>query len=198
VLVENVVEFKDWVLYPSWLQALKALGYTVAEHTFDAADFGVPQNRKRLFLTAAMGKSPLVLKSPKKKPVPFLESLDLDVDTWAPVASKPVGVQERVAKGRLSFPRGMFITHHVTGHPGRSLDRPIGTITTKLQWALVKSSRSGDLVRMLTVAEHRRAMGFPETYWLPENRTCDSVKLLGNAVCPPVAREIVKQIMERA
>jgi len=36
-------------------------------------------------------------------------------------------------------------------------------------------------------------MGFPATYRLPE-RTKDAVHMLGNAVCPPVARDVINAI----
>lgn len=50
VVVENVPEFRNWILYSSWLGAMYQLGYAVAPHLIDAADHGVPQHRKRLFL----------------------------------------------------------------------------------------------------------------------------------------------------
>ena len=196
-IIENVTEFQKWILYPAWEQAMEALGYTLHVNLFDAAEFGVPQSRKRIFITAVRAKKPLVLESPKLEPVPFSECVDHSVDTWAPVSGKPPAVKGRVAKGRRSFPRGMFVTQHVTGHPGRSLDRPLATVTTKHQLALVREGRRGDEMRMLTVDELRCAMGFPDDYWLPKDRVCDSVKLLGNAVCPPVARELVRQVVAR-
>ena len=196
VLVENVTDFMNWTLYDVWKAAMTKLGYALHENVVDAADLGVPQERKRLFITAVRAKSPLVLKLPKRPRVGFSACLDPDAGNWELVAKKPPAVRERVAKGRVNFPRGMFITQHVTGHPGRSLDRPIGTITTKHHWAVCRPSRRGDEMRMLNVDEHRCAMGFPKGYWLPRT-TCDSVKLLGNAVCPPVAKAIVAEIMRR-
>jgi len=196
-IIENVIEFTKWVLYPAWEQAMSSLGYTLHVNAFDAAEFGVPQNRKRIFITAVRSKKPLVLRSPGLEPIPFRECIDHSIDTWTPVRSKSLNVQARVAKGRRSFPRGMFVTQHVTGHPGRSLDRPLATVTTKHQIGLVREGRRGDEHRMLSVDEYRCAMSFPEDYWLPKDRVCDSVKLLGNAVCPPVARELISQVANR-
>ena len=193
-IVENVAEFQKWILYPAWIDAMKALGYALHVNTFDAAEFGVPQNRKRIYITAVRAKKPFILESPRFDPVPFAGCVDHSIDTWEPVATKPPGVRARVAKGRRSFPRGMFVTQHVTDHPGRSLDRPLATVTTKHQIGLVREGRRGDEHRMLSVDEYRCAMAFPEGYLLPLDRVCDSVKLLGNAVCPPVARELVQQV----
>jgi DNA (cytosine-5)-methyltransferase 1 len=50
----------------------------------------------------------------------------------------------------------------------------------------------GERMRMLTTAEYRRGMGFPEDYRLPDSKS-DAVRMLGNAVPPPLAREVVEQ-----
>ena len=73
---------------------------------------------------------------------------------------------------------------------GRSLHRPIGTITTRDRWAIV----NGDRMRMLSKDECRKAMGFPESYILPSTHR-ESVHMLGNAVCPPVAAKVIKAVM---
>src|SRR5690606_1820774 len=47
-VVENVREWADWCLWPAWCQAMAALGYTLAPHVLNSADYGVPQERWRL------------------------------------------------------------------------------------------------------------------------------------------------------
>ena len=190
VLVENVGDFYRWALYPAWRSALEALGYSVAEHSFDTADFGIPQNRRRAIITARLGDEALELNSPKTPWRGFEDSIDWDQEQgWAPITSKPPGVQKRVAKGRNRGLGETFLSHYVTGHPGRELERPIGTITTKVQWALVR----GDQIRMLTIDEHRRAMAFPEDYRLPATKEA-AVRMLGNAIPPRFAEQLCEQV----
>ena len=43
----------------------------------------------------------------------------------------------------------------------------------------------------------RAAMGFPASYILPENSRT-AMHMLGNAVCPPVARDVLLAIKEAA
>ena len=75
------------------------------------------------------------------------------------------------------------------------LDQAIRTITTKDQWAVVK----GNLYRPLTVRENARLMGFPDSYtWPDDAKRCDAIKRLGNAVCPPVATALVRELQEAA
>ena len=79
--------------------------------------------------------------------------------------------------------------HYSTGNSGRALGRPIGTITTKHQWAIC----NGDRIRMLNADEYRQAMGFPAGYILP-GKVSHAVKVLGNAVPPPVGKALVESI----
>lgn len=76
---------------------------------------------------------------------------------------------------------------------GRSLSRPIGTLTTRDRWGII----DGDRMRMLSKDEARAAMGFPESYRLPE-RHSEAMFMLGNAVCPPVARDVLNAIKAAA
>lgn len=192
-IVENVPEFQRWPLYPAWQAAMEALGYSVAEHIIDAADLGVPQNRKRLFIVLARSKAPLRLTLPKHDHVPFSRCIDESATGWAPVSTRGRGVRQRVARARANHTTGLVLSHYVTDHPGRSLDRPIGTVTTKVQWAVVREGEREDEIRFLNATELRRAMGFPDSYLL-DGRLSVDCRLLGNAVCPPVARALIEEL----
>lgn len=188
ILVENVKPFTEWTLFPAWLDCLERLGYRTRVHLFDTADFGVPQNRLRVIVSARLGEA-LDLVNPELPHTPFDSCIDWDQeDGWAPVVSKPPGVQKRVAAGRARGLGDRFLVHYSTGHRGRDISRPIGTITTKAQWAIV----DGERTRMLNRDEYRRAMGFPSSYILPDSKKL-SVRLLGNAIPVQLSREIVAQ-----
>jgi DNA (cytosine-5)-methyltransferase 1 len=188
-VIENVPEFLRWPLAPAWRAALNLMGYSLGDHIIDAADLGVPQSRKRLFIIATLSKAPLRLQIEKREHTPFRSFIDEDATGWRPVASCGAGVRSRVARARRNFPRGLMLSQYVTNHPGRSLDRTIGTITTKVQWAAVRRNE----IRFLNALELKRAMGFPDDFQLDGRLNMDC-KLLGNAVAPPVAQEIFTQL----
>ena len=50
LILENVIHMRSWTRYTELLQSLRNEGYEVSEHVLDAADHGVPQKRKRLFI----------------------------------------------------------------------------------------------------------------------------------------------------
>jgi DNA (cytosine-5)-methyltransferase 1 len=194
-LVENVPAFTRWTLFPAWCAALSALGYAVAPHLVDAADLGVPQHRVRVFIALTRSQYPINLRLPQREHVPAARIVDFGAGRWSPIQrpGRASRTLDRIAAGRRAH-GGRFLTaYYGATRGGRSLSVPVGTITTRDRWAVV----DGDRMRMLTVAEARRAMGFRDTYRLPE-RDRDAMHMLGNAVCPPVARDVITALREAA
>jgi DNA (cytosine-5)-methyltransferase 1 len=85
----------------------------------------------------------------------------------------------------------------------QGVNRPLDTVTTKDRFALVTvhgvPHRIMDIgMRMLTPRELARAQGFPDDYSL--DATClgdavtrtDQTRMIGNSVCPPVARALIE------
>lgn len=85
IVIENVREFRTWgplgangrpmrskrgELYRNFLSSLRALGYTVEDRILNAADFGDPTTRERLFILAKRGRKPIRWPEPThaKKP----------------------------------------------------------------------------------------------------------------------------------
>lgn len=195
VLVENVPEFMQWALYPAWAAAMQALGYTLAPHVIDAADHGVPQHRRRLFIVGTRSRSPLAIHLPQRPHRPATEVVNLTAGRWSRIdrPGRSPATLARIRNGRAAHGEVFLTAYYGNERGGRSLHRPIGTITTRDRWAVVR----GDEMRMLTAQECRAAMGFPADYRLPANHRL-AVHLLGNAVCPPVAADIISEIRRSA
>lgn len=194
-IIENVPEFLKWSLFPAWRQAMEALGYCLAPMVIDAADHGVPQHRERLFIVATRSKHQLILNMPKRDHVPASSFIDFDAGNWQPIekSGRAAATLRRVAAGRKSFGERFIMPYYGggSGLTGRCLSRPIGTITTKARWAMVR----GDSMRMLSVPESRDAMSFPKNYLLPP-QTPLALHMLGNAVCPLLAKKVIAALKE--
>lgn len=195
VLVENVEPFMRWALYPAWKMAMNALGYSVAEHIVDAADHGVPQNRVRVYLVCTRSLAPLRLALPKLPHVAASSIIDWSAGSWSTVhrAGRAASTLARFEGGRRDHGDRFLMAYYGSSRGGRSLERPLGTVTTRERYALV----DGDRMRMLTVREYLRAMGFPEGYELPDHRKT-AVHMLGNAVCPKVAEDVINLVRAAA
>ncbi|BEM96475.1 MULTISPECIES: DNA cytosine methyltransferase [Serratia] len=195
IIIENVPEFLQWELYPAWEAAMQALGYSLAPHIVDCADLGVPQNRVRLFIICTRSKNPLFLKLPKMPHVPASTFIDFDAGKWQPIEKpgRAVATLERVKNGRAQFGDRFLFSYYGNTKTGRSLSRPIGTITTRDRWAVV----DGDRMRILTRDENMLAMTFPEDYIKPpSHKLC--VHMGGNAVPPKAMFEIITALEAQA
>lgn len=198
VVVENVPEFADWVLYPAWSAAMEALGYALSPMVIDAAGHGVPQHRVRLFIVATRSRHPLLLNLPSRPHVPISRVIDFDAGQWSPIRKpgRSPATLRRIFQGRRDLRCGRFLIPYYgsgSGLTGRSIHRPIGTITTLDRWGIVR----GGHMRMLSKDEARAAMGFPADYLLPEQHKL-AMNMLGNAVCPPLARDVITAIQRAA
>lgn len=196
-IVENVPAMARWVLYPAWCAAMSALGYSLAPMVLDAADSGVPQHRLRLFIVATRSRHPLELKLPRRQHRLAAEVIDFRAGRWSPVGKpgRSAATLARIAAGRQRF-GGRFLAPYYgsgSGETGRSLDRPIGTLTTRARWAVI----DGDRMRMVLASEGRELMGFPADYALPANEA-QAWGLLGNAVAPQQACDVIQAVREAA
>lgn len=194
-VAENVPEFLKWTLYPAWKQAMEALGYSLAPHILDAANHGAPQHRERLFIVMARSKKPLMLNLEKRDQQPASSFVDFGAGKWQPIdkPGRAAATLARVTEGRRVHGQRFISSYYGNERGGRSIHRPIGTITTRDRHAVI----DGDRMRMISVQEARAAMGFPADYILPSNQRT-AMHMLGNAVCPPVARDVINAIRSQA
>lgn len=197
LLVENVPAFLDWLLYPQWRAALEALGYILNPLILDAADHGVPQNRERVFIVGNLGRHPLPLKLEKKPHVAVKNIIDLNSGTWSKInrRGRALNTLRRVKNGRAQFGDVFVMPYYSNGSglTGRSIDRPLGTVTTVDRWAIVR----GDEMRMVSVDEYLAAMSFHPKTKLPPQKDL-AVYMIGNATCPVQISDLITAIKEAA
>lgn len=192
IVVENVPEYLKWTLFPAWQAAMEAIGYSLATHIVDAADHGVAQHRERLFIVMVRTKRPLLLTLPKRDRVPASSFVDFDAGAWSMIdrPGRAKNTLARIAEGRRVHGSRFISSYYGNERGGRSLNRPIGTITTRDRHAII----DGDRMRMLSKEECRAAMGFPDTYQLPQQHRL-AVRMLGNAVSPPAGRDVITALL---
>lgn len=203
MVLENVVHMRKWQGYEDLLRMLDREGYHVRQQILDAADFGVPQKRRRLFLMCDRDRLPDQVQPGVCLSAGTVEQDILDAEgSWK---SRPLVTEKRAPDTLARATRAMaalgkrvpfLIVYYGSDGSGgwQPLDRPIRTLTTLDRFGLVTWEGGTPMLRMLQVPELRRAMGFDETYRLPFGTRRDRIKLLGNGVCPPVMEAIVRSM----
>ena len=186
IIIENVVNMRSWAGYKPLLANLRRLKYEFLDSVLDANDFGVAQNRRRMFLVCQKYKQPSKIIPRFTDAYHCAEDVIARPGTWD---STPL------------YQAGRAIVYYGSDAGGgwQRLDRPLRTITTIDRFGLVTWEGRNPMLRMLQVPELQRAMGFKGRYTLNGiGQRRDRIKLLGNGVSPPVMSAIVKSLIKPA
>jgi DNA (cytosine-5)-methyltransferase 1 len=202
IVIENVVNMRKWSRYAEFKTALEKLGYKLQEQVLNSAHFGVAQSRRRLFLTADLKQQPPKITPPKCTVTKVKNIVDLNgTYKWTPLRApkRASATLERADRGIavMGADKPFLLVYYGSDGGGgwQKLNRPLRTITTVDRFALVKPDMEhGHVMRMLQVPELQAAMGMPVKMKLESGTRRDRVKMIGNAVCPPVMRHVVKQL----
>lgn len=201
LVIENVVQMRSWKRFREFEQELLGMDYNIWPHVLDAADFGVPQSRRRLFLVCAKDDKPIKVEAPVVTRATAQSILD-PRGTWRasslfhPGRAKATLERAERAMAEVGRNEPFLLVYYGSDAAGgwQRLDRPLRTLTTLDRFALVEPSPTGHTMRMLQVPELRRAMGFGDDFALIHGTRRDQIKVLGNGVCPPVMRYIVETL----
>ena len=203
IIMENVVHMRPWSRYEEMKAEIRALGYNVAEKVLDSSDFGVAQNRRRLFLLCSRDADPSAISLPQRKKTKAVREILDAPGTWktSPLFTdrRAKATLERAQRGfdAIGQDTPFLIVYYGSDGSGgwQPIDRPLRTITTVDRFALVEPSETGHQMRMLQVPELRRAMGFSKRYKQPLGTRREQVHMLGNGVCPPIMKHIIRSIL---
>jgi DNA (cytosine-5)-methyltransferase 1 len=214
-LFENVYGIIGAQKGEAWRQIQKAFrdaGYRIYFRILDAADYGVPQHRERLFIVGLKEGNYLFPcpthgpDSPGKEP--FYTALD--AVAGADTSGAEAGIGGRYGHLLENIPPGLnysFYTEEM-GHP-----QPVFSWRSKFSDFLYKAdpempvrtikAQGGQYTgpfswenRRFTIAELKRLQTFPDQYEIVGNRSV-CVEQIGNSVPPQLGRILALSILER-
>jgi DNA (cytosine-5)-methyltransferase 1 len=202
IVLENVVHMQSWDAYPRLINDFEELGYRCRVEKLNAMDFGVPQSRRRLFLICCLSAMPDEIVPPACEAAPAGSIIDLNgryffSPLYSPRRAIPTIERAKRAMAELGEEEHFLIVYYGTDQSGgwQSIDRPLRTITTLDRFAYVRPSPNGHMMRMLQPEELKLAMGFPKSFKLESGVRRDKIRLMGNAVCPPVMKHIIESLI---
>lgn len=203
IIMENVPQLMRWSRYRQLLDGLTNLGYGFRETVINSHDFGVPQSRRRLFITCEIGAIPGPVKIPQGRKRRVARDILEPKGTYptTPLFSqrRAAATLERVetAFSALGTKEPFLLVYYGSDGSGgwQTLDEPLRTVTTLDRFALVGPSRRRHHIRMLQPVELARAMGLPKYHLMQYGTRRDRVKLCGNGICAPVMKQVIKSII---
>jgi DNA (cytosine-5)-methyltransferase 1 len=170
-------------------ETLESLDYAVCAKVLDAADYGVPQHRERIYIVGFDKKKP-INAGDFKFPTPSNERVDIGqfIET---------GVDDRSISKRL---QSTYLFKVSDGRPEILTPQSTGTVKTlvasyhkiqRLTGTFVADGPTG--LRLLSESECKAIMGFPTNFKVPVSRT-QMYRQFGNSVAVPVITLIAKEI----
>jgi DNA (cytosine-5)-methyltransferase 1 len=203
VVLENVHLMRNWDGYADLLADLDGLGYNIRQQVLDAASFGVPQTRRRLFIIGDRHVKPPRIEPPGTAPLSVGDILD-PAGTWPCrplfIPRRAPATLERVKRGMSALGEGVdfLVVYYSSDRAGgwQPLNRPLRTMTTLDRFGLVQWIDGEPTFRMLQVPELQRAMGLPRAFRLRHGTRRDKVRILGNGVCAPVMQHVLAALIK--
>lgn len=204
--VPNLAAISDGEFLTEVKEALRALGYTVDHRIVSAADYGVPQNRKRLVILGAKGHRAPIFPVPTHgtPEQPYLSAAEALGDlpdagefgetgiyNHEPTAHS-ADMMQRLSKlepGKRE--RGSFHDRLHPKRPSYTLRAGSGNFSP-LRPVHYKYNR------VITVRESARLQGFSDDFLWPDRiPRLQQYRQVGNAVPPPMARAFALCLAEQ-
>ncbi|MCE2930016.1 MAG: DNA cytosine methyltransferase [Vampirovibrionales bacterium] len=188
-LLENVKQLKGHDkgrTLKTIIAVLEEMDYTVHIDVLRAKDFGVPQNRERVFIVGILGNnSSFQFPRPSHIHTSVSSILEQDVDPKYTISDRLWEGHQRRKKEHLEKGNGF----------GFSLFSETSTYTNTISARYYKDGseilieQAGKNPRKLTPREAARLQGFPDTFEIPVSDT-QAYRQFGNSVAVPVIQAI--------
>lgn len=193
-LLENVpglVTHDKGNTFKTILKSLDEIGYKVIYKVLDAADFGVPQQRKRIYIVGLrkdlFGDTEFEFPIPNGKKAYINDYLEENAKGYSIskhlqetyLFKKDDGRPMIIDKNSRIQVKTLVSTYH-------KIQRLTGTF--------VRDGETG--LRLLTESECKAIMGFPIDFIIPVSRT-QMYRQMGNSVAIPAVAAVAKQIAKK-
>jgi len=189
---------ESWRSHRLRLRHLKQAGvtpdYSVVYQVLDAADFGVPQHRKRVFIVATRAPlAPYTFPHPTHFDPKTVEGRSSAAKRWVTVREalrtlpRPAGSEATSAYNHWRIPGAREYPGHTGSHP----HRPAKTVKAGVHGVAggenTVLTRGG--VRYFTLREAATIQSFPLDHWFLGARS-HVTRQIGNAVPPQLAKAV--------
>ncbi len=206
--VKNFVRHNEGKTLQTVLKTLENLGYKIHYQILNTSNFGLPQNRERVYIVGFDQKQ--VSNPTFSFPTISVPSSLQDLLEKAPKEAKIIErsdvfyhknyEQKKDDTGKIIPPNRPIQLGKVNkGGQGERIYHPAGHAITLSAYGGGVGSKTGiykvnGILRKLSPRECARVQGFPESFILPEHKT-EAYKQFGNSVSINTLQYIIKEII---
>ncbi len=222
----NMLDAEGNKVIDALLASLKEAGYSASLYIIDAATYGIPQYRKRLFIVGSRDERPITLTpGPCSRECyvtvnDAIADLPLSLDGATaechglPYVGEPPSPYAKLLRGAERLALNSAPTNHTPTLQQRIADVPPGGVDTKTRHRRLESSKPAWTLRagtrrrttcrpihptahrVITVREAARLGSFPDDFWLPSGKA-GAHMIIGNGVPPLLAHHLAIAIAEQ-
>ncbi len=196
--VANIVKHDNGNTFKTICDTLKELGYYYCYKIMNACDYGIPQQRNRLYLVAfkeIMFAETFIFPKEKKLKKTAFDYFEKEKQQDCYYMNHHKKWDEMIA---FMNDRNRIYRFTDWGlSKGREGICPTLLAAMGSPYERVPFFYDDYSIRKITQREAARLQGFPDNFSLPINKTPKQVyKQIGNSVCVPLVKEIAKSIMK--
>lgn len=194
VFLENVKRFRTHDggnTFNVVKSTLEDMGYEVHAKVLNAKNFGVPQNRERIYIIAFLGQTNFQFPEGTGKKTRLGDILEEIVDDKYTLSDQLWAGHQRRKKEHLE--KGYGFGYSLFDHDSEYTS----TISARYykDGSEILIEQKGKNPRKLTPREAARLQGYPEDFVIPVSDT-QAYKQFGNSVAVPVIRALAKEVVK--
>ena len=173
------------------LNSLKDLGYKVFNKVLNAKDFGVPQNRERIYIICFKDDVNFSFPEPLQVETKVFDILEAKVDAKYTISDKLWSGHKR--RKEMHQKKGNGFGYSLFDETSKYTSTLSARYYKDGSEVLIKQKTRNP--RKITPREASRLQGFPENYIIPVSDT-QAYKQFGNSVAVPVIKILAKEVLK--
>ena len=212
--VSGILQLKHSKAFSNIIKEFEKVGYDVSYQLLNANNYGVPQDRPRVFIIGYLKSLNTSFSFPKPQMhKPTLRDAISDLIDAKPAKEKnKANLESELSLSNHEYMHGGFSTIYMSRNRVRSWNEPSYTIQAGGRHApihpqapkmlFIKQNKrifvpeAVEKYRRLTVRECARIQTFPDNFLFKYENISDGYKMVGNAVPVVLAEKLAKQIYQ--